>query len=402
MSSVVFDRSMWGQLSSMRSVLNAAPTSIPCRSFHRRAVLQGLLAPPLAALLAGCGGGAAARWQQEAKLLQGLLDAETRNAGVYSAIGRLEIGDEVIFAGAAGTYSDLDKAAVRADTPFRAASVGKMFTAVAVLRLVERGKLSLDTAIGGLLPSALVGRLHVLDGVSRGAGLTVRQLLGHTTGLADIDSDPVFNGAVAQDPARRWEPEELLEFAIAVGPQFVPGTGQLYSSPNYTLLGLLIEAVTGKPYHIVVREEVLNRLGMSETFEETSEGPGPRKLAQSYIGNLNVNLASPSFEFADGGFVSTTADLSRFGHALARGTLFDRAETQVAMLQSQGSAGIGLGPWLDQVQLKAGAAAVAFHPGYWGVMLFVIPARDITIAFTVNQSDRDTVSLMSGFLGVIP
>lgn len=385
----------------MKSVLNSPPAGLPGRPLNRRTVLQGLLAPTLGALVAGCGG-AAARWEKVAKQLQGLLDAETVNAGVYSAIGRLEIGGEVVFAGAAGTYSDVDKTAVRADTPFRAASVGKMFTAVAVLRLVERGRLSLDTAIGSLLPSALVDRLHVLGGVSRGPQLTVRQLLGHTTGLPDIDSDPAFNGAVAADPSRRWQPEEILEFAIAVGAQFVPGTDQLYSSPNYTLLGLVIETVTGRPYHSVVREEVLDRLGMVETFEETSEGPGPRKLAQSFIGSLNVNLASPSFEFADGGFVSTTADLSRFGHALARGTLFDRAETQAAMLETQGSAGIGLGPWLGEIQLKTGLATVAYHPGYWGVMLFVIPSKDVTIVFTVNQSERDTDPLLSGFLGVLP
>jgi D-alanyl-D-alanine carboxypeptidase len=385
----------------MKSILNFPPAVLTTRPPNRRTMLQGLLVSALGVIAGGCGGGAA-RWDKEAKQLQALLDAETGNAGVYSAIGRLEIGDDVVFAGAAGTCSDVDKTPVRADTPFRAASVGKMFTAVAVLRLVERGKLSLDTAIGGLLPAALVDRLHVLGGVSRGPQLTVRQLLGHTTGLPDIDSDPAFNGAVAADPSRRWQPEEILEFAIAVGPQFVPGTDQLYSSPNYTLLGLVIETVTGRPYHSVVREEVLDRLGMVETFEETSEGPGPRKLAQSFIGSLNVNLASPSFEFADGGFVSTTADLSRFGHALARGTLFDRAETQAAMLETQGSAGIGLGPWLGEIQLKTGLATVAYHPGYWGVMLIVIPSKDVTIVFTVNQSERDTDPLLSGFLGVLP
>lgn len=365
----------------------------------RRALLQCLLAPALGIFASGCGGGAA--WAKEAARLQSLLEAEILAPGVYGAIGRLEIADAVVFAGAAGTYSASDKTPLSADTPFRAASVGKMFTAVSVLRLVEQGRLTLDTAIGSLLPSLLVDRLHVLGGISRGAQLTIRQLLGHTTGLANIDSDPAFNGAVAQDPTRRWKPEELLDFSIDIGPQFEPGTDQSYSSPNYTVLGLVIEAVTNKPYHRVVREEVLDRLGMRETFEETSEGPGPRKLAQSYIADLNVNLASPSFEFADGGFVTTTADLARFGHALARGQLFDRAETQTAMLESQGGESIGLGPWLAQTQLKSGTARVAYHPGYWGVMLFVIPERDITIVFNVNQSERDTTSLLSGFLGVI-
>jgi D-alanyl-D-alanine carboxypeptidase len=384
----------------MNPIPNVARSSILFRSIDRRTLLRGLLLPALGALAAGCGTGDAGL-AGVAKRLQRLLDAEAAQAGVRSVIARMEIGDEVVFAGAAGIHSDEDRAPVPPDAAFRAASVGKLFTAVAVLRLVERGRLTLDTRLGSLLPAALVDRLHVLDGVSRGRQLTVRQLLGHTTGLPDIDSDPAFNGAVALDPARRWRPEEILEFAIDLGPKFPPGAGQLYSSPNYTLLGRVIEAVTNRPYHRVIRDEVLDRLGMRETFEETSEGPGPRKLAQSYIGGLNVNLASPSFEFADGGFVSTTADLSRFGHALARGKLFDRLETQSAMLGVQGDAGIGLGPWLGEVALNTGDVQVAYHPGYWGVLLLVVPSKDITIAFTVNQSERDTGTLLEGFVDAI-
>jgi len=187
----------------MKSSPDFTSKEIPNWPVNRRTLLQSLLASALGALAAGCAGGDT-RWDKEAKQLQELLAAETGEPGVYNAIGRLEIGNEVVFAGAAGTYSGVDKTPVRADTPFRAASVGKMFTAVAVLRLVEQGKLTLDMPLGGLLPSTLVDRLHVLDGVSRGPELTIRQLLGHTTGLANIDSDTTFNSAVALNPQRRW------------------------------------------------------------------------------------------------------------------------------------------------------------------------------------------------------
>lgn len=333
--------------------------------------------------------------------LQASLEGKVADPTVPSAIARIEIGSKAVFSGAAGSLSDVDSTPVRPDTPFRIASVGKLFTAVAVLRLVERGQLGLDATLGALLPAVLVDRLHVLQGVSRGRQLTVRQLLGHTTGLANIDSDPTFNGLVAQNPSRVWRPQDLLEFCIAIGPQFAPGEGQLYSSPNYTLLGMVIEAATGKPYHRVVREEVLDRLGMQETYEETSEGSGPKPLAHSFIGPLDVNLAHPSFEFADGGFVSTTADLCRFGRAFARSRLFERAETQAAMLQSQGAEDVGLGPWTSRVLLRGGPALIAFHPGYWGVMLLVVPERDATIAFTINQSEAETSALLADFLEAI-
>ncbi len=333
---------------------------------------------------------------------QALLDAEVAKPEVHNAMARVQVGDTLVFAGAAGTFSNTDATPIQPDTPFRSASVGKLFTSTVVLQLVEQGKLSPEQTLGELLPRAVWERLHMLNGVSRGGELTVEQLVAHTTGLPDVDSDPAFNGAVAAEPERVWEPEELLEFAIAIGPDFAPGEGQVYSSANYWLLGLVIEAVTGKEYHRVVREQILDRLGLASTFEETHEGPGPRPLAHSYIGDLDVNLASPSFEFADGGFVSTLADLSRFGRALGRGELFTRPETLEAMLTSRGSMNIGLGAWLGEAPLASGRTSFFYHPGYWGVGLFVFPEKDTVIAYTVNQAQTDVSELLSGLAAALP
>jgi hypothetical protein len=181
-------------------------------TLRRRTLLDGLFMPVLGALTAGCGGSDV--WGYEASILRASLDAQLKNPAVHSAIGRMEIGNEVVFAGAAGTISATNKTPVRADTPFKSASVGKLFTAVTVLRLIEQGRLLLDTPIGHLLPPALLEPLHVLGGVSRGPQLTIRQLLGHTTGLANIDDDPAFNGAIAENPTKVWQPAELLQFSI--------------------------------------------------------------------------------------------------------------------------------------------------------------------------------------------
>lgn len=334
--------------------------------------------------------------------LQVALAAEVAKPNVHNALARVEVGGRTVFAGAAGTLSENDRTEIGPDTPFRSASVTKLFTAVTVLRLVERGSLSLDQPIGSLLRPELVSRLHVMNGVSRGGELTIRQLLGHTTGIANIDEDPTFNGDITRDPGRVWKPEELLEYAMRLGPKFAPGQGQLYSSPNYMVLGLIISAVAGEPYHVVVRREVLQPLELKDTFEETHEGRGPRPIAHSYIGALDVTLAHPSFENADGGFVTTTADLARFGRALARGEVFTRPETLKSMLEPQGAEGIGLGPWLGQVELARGDEPLLYHPGFWGVLLAALPKRDAVVVLTVNQAEADYNALLGELLAAVP
>jgi D-alanyl-D-alanine carboxypeptidase len=135
---------------------------------------------------------------------------------------------------------------------YRIASISKVLTAVAVLQLVEQGKLSLDQPVGWDLAGD-VGAAPV-DG--RIEGITVRRLLSHTAGLGVGDS-LTFGAVVPSCPAAA---QRVLSASLA----YNPGGGYVYANLGYCLLGLLIQRVTGRPYTDVVRDGVLTPLGITD------------------------------------------------------------------------------------------------------------------------------------------
>ena len=115
-------------------------------------------------------------------------------------------------------------------TPFAIASVTKTFTAAIVLQLVEEGRIDLDAAVNDYLPELTIAR-----------GVTVRQLLSHTSGIADLLAP--MRERLNAEPSRIWQPAEVLAL---LGPStFAPGTSWGYSNTNYIIAGLLVEQVTG-------------------------------------------------------------------------------------------------------------------------------------------------------------
>jgi len=147
----------------------------------------------------------------------------------------------------------------RPDTLFGLGSLNKMFTAVAVGRLVDRGKLGWDDSVAKHLKGWLP------DDVA--AKVTIRHLLTHTSGFGDFlddlregDARLLLDGVAAH--------RRLVEGAR---PAFEPGTGFQYSNTGYLLLGAMIEAVSGKDYYTFVRDEVYARAGMSRSDSYTTD-----------------------------------------------------------------------------------------------------------------------------------
>jgi len=134
---------------------------------------------------------------------------------------------------------------------FRVASISKVVTAIVVLQLVERGYLHLGQPVGGYI----AGYLGVAPVDARFSGITVRQLLSHTAGLGTFES-LMFGGTVGSCP-------EAARRAVATRLGRAPGTGYTYSNMGYCLLGLLVEAIYGRPYEAVANEELLAPLGIS-------------------------------------------------------------------------------------------------------------------------------------------
>ena len=216
----------------------------------------------------------------------------------------------------AGVAQMQPRVPMRAADRFRIASVTKTFVATVVLQLVAEGKLGLDDSIEHWLPGL----------VPNGGQITLRQLLSHTSGLFNYTDDPTWQGTELANPGRAWLPTELLPYAFSHGPLFAPGTNYAYSNTGYVLLGLVIEKVTAKPLGQVLRERIIDPLGLRATsFPTDAAVPDPfvhgyARIAGSPLLDITL-LLHPSFLYAAGQIISTAADLTTFFAALLKGRL---------------------------------------------------------------------------------
>ena len=195
-------------------------------------------------------------------------------------------------------------------------------------------------------------------------------------------------------PNRKWSPHDLLDVARGVSAVGKPSKQTSYASPGYYLLGLLLEEVSGDPYHLVVRREVFEPLGMTHTYEANNEWSGDLETLKHYAGWFDLSDNDPSFEFADGGFVSTTSDLTRFGLALVENRLFKQSQTTALFFSTppetpEAQYYQGLGP---RIELQNEEVSLAYHAGFWGVYFIASPSEGWTAAFSLGQSGADSWS----------
>lgn len=209
---------------------------------------------------------------------------------------------------------------VGAETQFRLASSNKMFTSVAILKLVQAGNVSLDDTIGKHLPD--YPNKVVADTV------TVRQLLTHTSGLGDFFSDD-FD----QYSASLKTLDDYVQRFAKDAPQFTPGSQDSYSNYGFIVLGRIIEAVSGQSYYDHVDEHILRPVGMMATgFEPESVDVAQRAVAYTRKDGhwVRETKTLPWRGMSAGGGYSTAADMLRFCEALRNGTLLSPALLQQA------------------------------------------------------------------------
>ncbi|WP_049574947.1 serine hydrolase domain-containing protein [Streptomyces sp. SBT349] len=204
---------------------------------------------------------------------------------------------------------------------FRMASTGKALVATVILQLVDEGELALDDTVDRRLPGLVDGNGN------DGRRITIRHLLQHTSGLHD--DLPGFATPQEYDEHRydTHTPREIVARAMRHRPDFAPGDGWGYSNTGYVLLDMIIEEVTGHPWHQEVEDRILRPLGMNHTYLPGGTPTLRRPHANAYE-------VYPSGERVDvtrvivpdpGGYVSTTADVNRFFQALLGGELLPRA-----------------------------------------------------------------------------
>ena len=241
--------------------------------------------------------------------VQAVIDgalARPEAVGLSVAVAR---GGAVIVQQSAGLADIEHGVQANVDTLFRVGSLTKMFTAAAVLRLLEQGKLSLDDDIRVRLPNA----------PTQARAVTIRQMLTHTSGLPNITSQSEFRRSAAREMAVA----ELMAIVEGAPFEFEPGARWNYSNTNYLLLGPMIEAADGRSYAQFLETEFFGPLGLTHTRQD-SEREIIRNRAQGYdfdpgVGPRNDALIAMSNPGAGGGLLSTAADLVRWSMALASG-----------------------------------------------------------------------------------
>lgn len=199
----------------------------------------------------------------------------------------------------------------------RIGSITKTFTTTLILKLVQEGKLKLDDPIA-----------KYVNGVPAGDRITIRMLGNMTAGLSEYLGNPEFRAAFFADPARAWEPQELLAYSYAMGPEYSPGTSATYSNANTVLLGLAVEKIEGKPFEDVLEEKILRPNNLSHTvWPDDGNFSAPHVFGYTSLDPSNPIVDStnwsPSQAYSAGQLISTLDDLTLWVKLLAKGTLLN-------------------------------------------------------------------------------
>jgi D-alanyl-D-alanine carboxypeptidase len=268
-------------------------------------------------------------------------------------------------------------------------SISKTYMAVAVLKLIEQGKMELNQPIANYLPE------KINKYISTPEKITVEMLLNHTSGIPEYNSEPAYISYLLQHPDHYFAPEDYLKYIDRKPLTFAPGTKYSYRNTNYLLLALMADAITGDHAQFI-REVIFKPLGLTNTFYRGDKGYlSYPTLVNSYwdrhadgiIENASLlqrnNVQSL---VGDDGIVATPMDAVKFLKGLMEGKLIssDMLERMKSWAKdSKGNPTYGLG--LDH-------ATFIGHIGYGhsgggigaGCQLYYFPEKDVYIFTAIN------------------
>lgn len=215
-----------------------------------------------------------------------------------------------------------------ADVHQRIGSVTKTFTVTALLQLAEQGKVSLDDPIEKYVP-----------GMPNGDA-TLDELASMRSGIPSYTFDESFQQQLFSDPNHVWTPEALTDLVRGAEPMYAPGAMTFYSNTNTVLLGMVIEKVTGEPIADVMRTQIIEPLGLTDTvFPTDASFPEPHAHGYTTQGtddDLPVDATdwNPSWGWTAGAMTSDIDDLLVWGKALSTGEGILSPQTQAARINS--------------------------------------------------------------------
>ncbi|HAC06271.1 MAG TPA: hypothetical protein DCF71_10470 [Gemmatimonadetes bacterium] len=328
--------------------------------------------------------------------VQVYIDSLTHNSGIPGLTLGLALPDGTSRGFAAGWSDTTAHREMRATDRMLQGSVGKTYFGAVALQLVSEGRLDLDARLADYL-----GDEPWYDRLPNGDDATIRQLMSHTSGIVRYELNPVFLQDLTREPMRTWTAEERLAYLFGMEPPFAAGEGWDYSDTNYILVAMAVEKVLGTLIYDEIDRRLLGPLSLENTVR--SDRPAVPGIVNGYggpenpFGDFDETVSegrlvfNPQFEWAGGGFASTTEDLAIWVRHIHEGRAFDptllddfRTGTP-APLGPEASYGLGV----VMMQLPAGTAwgHSGFMPGY-RTEAYYFPDYGFALALQVNSSDR--------------
>lgn len=282
---------------------------------------------------------------------------------------------QIIEMAAVGRRNDISGASIDRHTVFELGSITKVFTALLVYRLRQRGLLDVDAPISR----------YVDDLPAAWESIAVSRLLSHTSGIPNYLNEGNFLELMPTDPA----PDELLAMVAQAPLDFAPGTRHAYSNTNYILLGLAIERVTGADYWQFLQDEILGPLDMR------TAGPrhaGDRRtVARGHLYQdghwLEPPITAAGSAWAAGGLLASIDDMARFAIALDQGKLLPDALLREMWRDTPLADGTTAG-WGAGWELADGGQVVGHGGGTAGFTGYLrhVPALRRTVVVLINRA----------------
>lgn len=329
---------------------------------------------------------------------QEIVDAFARSDETVPAIAVALDSEElkIDWVGAVGVSDRETQTPVDAEQPWRIASITKTYTAAAIIRLSEQGKITLDDPIRSYLSNASIATLS--DGGYDVDAITVNHLLAHTSGLPNYAAAPEFYSAVVANPLRDWTREEQVQLAmenmVAIG---APGDRFEYSDTGYILLGEMIARLSGEAYGPAMRKLLkYNALGLNNTWMELQEEipVGTLRRVDQHAQGDSIYLLNPTMDlYGGGGLVASVSDIARFYEGLFENEIFDSPESlrKMNLADAPTLGGAQTSPFgvfgAGMITREISGFTLHYHGGAWGTWGGYVPALDLSFAIALSESE---------------
>jgi len=338
-------------------------------------------------------------------------DSSVRNC----VLSVLKNDSSYFWSGAAGIASQENQLPMTKETQIYIASITKLYTATVIMKLYENEIISLDDPISKYLPEELYRGIHIYKGIDYSNKITIKQLLSHTSGIADYYAEKSKAGKslfelFLEDPERTWTVDETIERARKdMEPNFPPGTDASYSDTNFQLLGKLIEIVTGKPLHEVYDDFLFGPLALKHTWLTSyskSELTTSCTPADVFYNNKIINtVRSNGSYWADGGIISTAEECIIFLKALNEGHIVSISTLKLMhnWHKLEFPFKYGYGTMYFELPHSQNIPPLWGHSGSTGSFLYYSEEWNMYIAGTINQVEAKSTpfKLMISVMQVI-